>query len=211
MYRWYLKSINSPKPGLSCPKSNYDPSRDKLRLSVMKWRRQSKGFLDNHLKGTSRSQKKIAIWYRWFCQPTTPIQKEVPDATIRRIGSAFKKHLHRHYVQGLQSRLSQKGPQSAGSDFKDVGAVSQAAQGSGGGVHLQLVLWLVDGLMDAGYQSLHLANPSAIRQYEGLKHIDDRHDAFFLAQLLILGILPQGYIYPKKDRPLRDLTRKRLF
>jgi transposase len=71
--------------------------------------------------------------------------------------------------------------------------------------------WLVDGLMDAGYQSLHLANPSAIRQYEGLKHIDDRHDAFFLAQLLILGILPQGYIYPKKDRPLRDLARKRLF
>jgi transposase len=71
--------------------------------------------------------------------------------------------------------------------------------------------WLVDGLMDAGYQSLHLANPSAIRQYEGLKHIDDRHDAFFLAQLLILDILPQGYIYPKKDRPLRDLTRKRLF
>ena len=71
--------------------------------------------------------------------------------------------------------------------------------------------WLVDGLMDAGYKSLHLANPSAIRQYEGLKHIDDRHDAFFLAQLLILGILPQGYIYPKKDRPLRDLARKRLF
>jgi hypothetical protein len=71
--------------------------------------------------------------------------------------------------------------------------------------------WLVDGLMDAGYQSLHLANPSAIRQYEGLKHIDDQHDAFFLAQLLILGILPQGYIYPKKQRPLRDLARKRLF
>ncbi len=26
--------------------------------------------------------------------------------------------------------------------------------------------WLVDGLMDNGYQ-LHLANPSAIKQYEG--------------------------------------------
>jgi transposase len=58
--------------------------------------------------------------------------------------------------------------------------------------------WLVDGLM-------------AIRQYEGLKHSDDKHDAFFLAQLLILGILPQGYIYPKKDRPVRDLARKRMF
>ncbi|MDH3876234.1 MAG: IS110 family transposase, partial [Desulfobacterales bacterium] len=71
--------------------------------------------------------------------------------------------------------------------------------------------WLVDGLMDAGYDCVHLANPSAIRQYEGLKHSDDQHDAFFLAQLLILGILPQGYIYPKKDRPVRDLARKRMF
>jgi len=71
--------------------------------------------------------------------------------------------------------------------------------------------WLVDGLMDAGYQYVHLANPSAIKQYEGLKHGDDQHDAFFLAQLLILGILPQGYIYPKESRPVRDLTRKRLF
>jgi transposase len=71
--------------------------------------------------------------------------------------------------------------------------------------------WLVDGLMDAGYGCVHLANPSAIKQYEGLKHSDDQHDAFFLAQLLILGILPQGYIYPKEDRPVRDLARKRMF
>ena len=71
--------------------------------------------------------------------------------------------------------------------------------------------WLIDGLMDAGYQGLHLANPSAMKQYEGIKHTDDQHDAFFLAQMLILGILPQGYIYPKKDRPVRDLARKRLF
>ena len=52
--------------------------------------------------------------------------------------------------------------------------------------------WLIDGLMDAGYNCLHLANPSAIKQYEGIKHTDDQHDAFFLAQMLILGILPQG-------------------
>jgi transposase len=71
--------------------------------------------------------------------------------------------------------------------------------------------WLVDGLMDAGYQGVHLANPSAIKQYEGLKHSDDQHDAFFLAQLLILGILPQGYIYPQAERPVRDLARKRMF
>jgi len=71
--------------------------------------------------------------------------------------------------------------------------------------------WLVDGLMDAGYRDLHLANPCAVKQYEGLKYSDDRHDAFWLAHMLVLGILPEGYIYPKKDRPVRDLLRKRSF
>ena len=32
--------------------------------------------------------------------------------------------------------------------------------------------WLVDGLMDAGYQCVHLANPSAMKQYEGIKHTE---------------------------------------
>lgn len=71
--------------------------------------------------------------------------------------------------------------------------------------------WLIDGLMDAGYKGAHLANPAAIKQYEGLKYSDDQHDAFFLAKLLILGILPEGYIYPKEHRPVRDLARKRMF
>ena len=69
--------------------------------------------------------------------------------------------------------------------------------------------WLVDGLKEKGYK-LHLANPSAIKQYEGLKHADDVTDAFHLANLLRLGILPEGYIYPKAERPVRDLLRKRL-
>lgn len=68
--------------------------------------------------------------------------------------------------------------------------------------------WMADGLMEKGYQ-VHLANPSAIQQYEGLKHADDRHDAFWLAEMLRLGILPEGYIYPKQERPVRDLLRKR--
>lgn len=68
--------------------------------------------------------------------------------------------------------------------------------------------WLVDALMDHGYQT-HLANPAAIQKYTGLKHCDDCHDAFWLAHLLRLGILPEGYIYPKEDRPVRDLLRKR--
>jgi transposase len=69
--------------------------------------------------------------------------------------------------------------------------------------------WLVDGLQEQGYR-MHLANPSAIRPYEGLKHTDDKWDAFWLAQLLMLDILPQGYIYPKAERPARDLSRRRL-
>jgi transposase len=68
--------------------------------------------------------------------------------------------------------------------------------------------WMVDTLMEEGYQ-VHLANPSAIQQYSGLKHEDDKHDAFWLAEMLRLGILPEGYIYPKEERPLRDLLRKR--
>jgi transposase len=69
--------------------------------------------------------------------------------------------------------------------------------------------WLVDGLQEHGYQ-VHLANPSAIKQYEGLKHTDDRWDSFWLAHMYRLNILPEGYIYPKEHRALRDLLRRRL-
>ena len=68
--------------------------------------------------------------------------------------------------------------------------------------------WMVDGLMEDRYK-VHLANPTAIQQYSGLKHSDDPHDAFWLAEMLRLGILPEGYIYPKEERPIRDLLRKR--
>jgi transposase len=68
--------------------------------------------------------------------------------------------------------------------------------------------WLVDGLMDSGLD-VRLVNTTAARQYSGIKHIDDTHDAFWLAEMLRLGILPTGYIYPKEDRPIRDLLRKR--
>jgi transposase len=69
--------------------------------------------------------------------------------------------------------------------------------------------WLVDGLMDAGFK-VHLANTTAIQQYSGLKHGDDDSDANWLANMLRLDILPVGYIYPKEERMLRDLLRKRL-
>lgn len=68
--------------------------------------------------------------------------------------------------------------------------------------------WLVDGLMEADHR-LHLVNTAAVKQYEGLKYTDDRHDARWLAHLMRLGILPTGFIYPKQERPVRDLLRKR--
>lgn len=68
--------------------------------------------------------------------------------------------------------------------------------------------WLVDLLMAEGYK-VHLANPAEIQKYTGLKYADDQHDAFWLTEMLRLGILPEGYIYPKEDRPIRDLLRKR--
>jgi transposase len=69
--------------------------------------------------------------------------------------------------------------------------------------------WMVDGLQDNGYQ-VHLANPSAIKQYEGLKHTDDQWDAFWLAHMYRLNLLAEGYIYPKEHRAVRDLLRRRL-
>jgi transposase len=68
--------------------------------------------------------------------------------------------------------------------------------------------WLVDGLIEAGY-AVKLVNTVAVNTYDGLKYTDDEHDARHLAHLLRLGILPTGHIYPKEERAVRDLLRKR--
>ena len=69
--------------------------------------------------------------------------------------------------------------------------------------------WLVDGLQAAGLH-VHLANTTAVKQYDGLKHSGDEADARHLAHLLRLGILPTGTILPKEERAVRDLARKRI-
>ena len=69
--------------------------------------------------------------------------------------------------------------------------------------------WLVDGLRGLSYPVV-LANPARIDQYSGIKHADDKNDAYFLAELLRLNILPTGYIYDPVLRPVRDLLRRRL-
>jgi transposase len=69
--------------------------------------------------------------------------------------------------------------------------------------------WLVDGLVEQKYPVV-LAHPSEMEQYDGIKEADDLTDAAFLARLARLNILPTGYIYPKEDRPVRDLLRRRM-
>jgi transposase len=69
--------------------------------------------------------------------------------------------------------------------------------------------WLVDGLQSLKYPVV-LANPAGMEQYSGIKHADDTNDAFFLADLLRLNILPTGHIYDAHLRPMRDLLRRRL-
>jgi transposase len=68
--------------------------------------------------------------------------------------------------------------------------------------------WLVDGLRARGYP-IDLANPARIEQYSGLKHVDDKDDAFHLAELQRLKILPKAYVYDPQLRPVRDLLRRR--
>jgi transposase len=69
--------------------------------------------------------------------------------------------------------------------------------------------WLVDGLQDHRYPVV-LANPAKMEQYNGLKVTDDKSDAFFLAEMLRLNILPTGHICDRHWRPVRDLLRRRL-
>jgi transposase len=66
--------------------------------------------------------------------------------------------------------------------------------------------WLVDMLMDAGYDVVlaHTVGLSA-----GRKHKTDRRDAYHLARKARSGDLRPGYIYPRAQRGLRDLVRRR--
>ena len=68
--------------------------------------------------------------------------------------------------------------------------------------------WLVDGLREQGYP-IDLANPARIEQYSGIKHADDQDDAFHLAELQRLKILPKAHVYDPQLRPVRDLLRRR--
>jgi len=69
--------------------------------------------------------------------------------------------------------------------------------------------WLLDGLMGLGYK-VKLVHTTACKPYSGLKYTDDISDCVWLNRMTRLGVLPCGYIYPKEERSLRDLARKRM-
>ena len=69
--------------------------------------------------------------------------------------------------------------------------------------------WLVDGLQANQYPA-RLANPARMQENIGLKSANDKTDARFLAKQMAMGVLPEGYIYPKEERPVRDLLRRRM-
>jgi transposase len=69
--------------------------------------------------------------------------------------------------------------------------------------------WLVDGLQSNDYET-KLANPARMQENIGLKCANDKTDSRFLAKQMVMGVLPEGYIYPQADRPTRDLLRRRM-
>lgn len=69
--------------------------------------------------------------------------------------------------------------------------------------------WLIDGLHNAGFENVVLAHSSKISMITKAKVKTDRRDARTLAELLMAGYIPEGYIYPKDRRWLRDTVRLR--
>jgi transposase len=121
-------------------------------------------------------------------------------------------HSNNHYVSIIDQQDKRLKEKRLSNDLSKTMALLEPYRKDLQGIAIESTFnwyWLVDGLMDAGYP-VSLVNTSAVQQYQGLKHTDDKYDAFWLAHLMRLGILPTGYIYPKTQRSLRDLLRKRM-
>jgi transposase len=85
--------------------------------------------------------------------------------------------------------------------------LSGSASRHRGGVDLQLVL--AGRRSDGAGHEFTWPTPRRSNSTNGLKYTDDHSDARWLAHILRLGVLPEGYIYPKQERAVRDLLRKR--
>jgi len=121
-------------------------------------------------------------------------------------------HSNNHYVSIIDQESKRLKEKRLGNDLSKTLTLLEPYKNDLQGIAIESTFnwyWLVDGLMDEGF-TVSLVNTSAVKQYEGLKHTDDKYDAYWLAHLMLLGILPTGYIYPKEKRSLRDLMRKRM-
>jgi transposase len=83
------------------------------------------------------------------------------------------------------------------------------------GVQVQTVVestfnwyWIVDGLKERGVP-VTLAHSLKLAAIASAKVKTDKRDALTLALLLRAKMIPESYIYPAEERPLRDLVRKR--
>jgi len=65
----------------------------------------------------------------------------------------------------------------------------------------------VDGHQDHGNYVV-LANPARMQPYRGMKYTDDVSDAYFLAEMLRLNLLPTGHLHDRETRLVRDLLRR---
>lgn len=68
--------------------------------------------------------------------------------------------------------------------------------------------WLVDALEEAKIK-IHLVHPLMLKAISYAKVKTDKADALTIAKLLRMGMLPLAYLYPRAQRPLRDLSRRR--
>ena len=68
--------------------------------------------------------------------------------------------------------------------------------------------WLVDWLQEEGFK-VKLAHTFGLHMITGAKVKTDNRDAFTLAKLLRINAIPEAYIYPSENRPVRDLLRRR--
>lgn len=69
--------------------------------------------------------------------------------------------------------------------------------------------WLVYGLQHRDYD-VKLAHTLGLKAISWSKKKTDKWDAFTLARLLRVNMIPQAYIYPYELRPIRDLLRERI-
>jgi len=69
--------------------------------------------------------------------------------------------------------------------------------------------WLVYGLKKSDYQ-VTLAHTLGLKAITWSKKKTDKWDAFTLARLLRVRMIPKAYIYPYELRPIRDLLRERI-